>query len=153
MIKRTMRPYTIGTVLLLLGAASLAPAWADTVYRWTDASGQVHFSQTPPTSGNYDVMQGARAAPRAPSAAASAAAEDQRAREKRFLEEAEAARKAKAEAKEKEQTAKAEKDQRCKLVRETKHALEERHAYVGMNAEEFTRRMEEIRKDEATHCS
>ena len=153
MTKRTMRPNTIGIVLLLIGAASLVPAWADTVYRWTDASGQVHFSQTPPTSGHYDVMQGARATPSAPSAAASAAAEDQRARDKRFLEEAEAARKAKAEAKEKEQTAKAEKDQRCKLVRETKHALEERHAYVGMNVEEFTRRMEEIRKDEAAHCN
>ena len=145
-----MRRKSIGIALLL--SASLVPAWADTVYRWKDASGQTHYGQTPPPTGSYDVMQGARLSPGTMPATSAAGTEDQRAREKRFLEDAEAARKAKAEAREKEQAAKAEKDQRCKLVRDARHALEERHAWIGMNPDEFTRRMDEIRKDEATHC-
>ena len=34
----------------LLGflVAGSAPAWAEPIYRWTDAQGVVHFSQTPP---------------------------------------------------------------------------------------------------------
>jgi hypothetical protein len=161
-----MRLKTIRATLPLAASlltASLPSAWADSpVYRWKDASGQVHYSQTPPTSGSYDVMQGTRAAPAtpppatpatpaSPSQAATAAAE-QRTRDQRFLEEAEAARKAKAEAKAKEKAAKADKDQRCKLAQETANALKERHAYVGMNVEEFTRRMDELRQDMETHC-
>ena len=39
--------------LLLLPVMALADA---TVYRWTDATGQVHFSQTPPGAGKqYDM--------------------------------------------------------------------------------------------------
>jgi len=34
--------------LFLLGAWLAAPAWADGVYRWTDADGRVHFGDRPP---------------------------------------------------------------------------------------------------------
>ena len=34
--------------LLGLLVACGTPAWADPIYRWTDADGVVHFSQTPP---------------------------------------------------------------------------------------------------------
>ena len=45
--------------LILSGCACLlgllvvvgAPAWADPIYRWTDADGVVHFSETPPPIG------------------------------------------------------------------------------------------------------
>lgn len=163
---------TIGLASLLL-AVSL-PVWADaTVYRWKDASGQVHFSQTPPTSGNYDVMRGARAAPitppsstqAAPAApdAATTAAADQRTRDRRFIEEAEAARKAKAEAKEKEKVAKADKDKRCSAARELAQFLEERTAhrlvtkaddgnYGRMDEDEFMKRLDAAKKDVATNC-
>lgn len=152
---------TIGLASLLL-AVSL-PGWGDsTLYRWKDESGQVHFGQTPPASGHYDVMRGARPAavtpsttpapPAAPSAAATAAAE-QRARDLKFLEQAEAARKAKSEALEKEKVAKADKDLRCKTAQQNMFALQERHAYVGMNVDEFTRQMEDAKKDVAAYCS
>lgn len=146
----------------LLFAVSL-PGWSDaTVYRWTDADGQVHFGQSPPASGDYDVMRGVRpnsiatpsttpAAPANPTAAATAAAE-QKSRNQKFIEEAEAARKAKAEAKAKEKTAKAEKDQRCKVARENIHAIQERHGYVGMPMEEYTRTMDAAKKEEASNC-
>ena len=32
--------------------ASVAPGWADDIYRWTDASGGVHFSNTPSGAGS-----------------------------------------------------------------------------------------------------
>ena len=142
----------------LLFAVSL-PAWTDaTVYRWKDASGQTHFGQTPPTTGAYDVMRGAPATPIAPPSTTPAApaspsmAGEQKTREQKFIEEAEAARKAKAEAKAKEKTAKAEKEQRCKVARENVHAIEERHGYVGMPMEEYTRSIEAARKDVASNC-
>ena len=34
--------------LLASLVAGSAPAWAEPIYRWTDAQGVVHFSQTPP---------------------------------------------------------------------------------------------------------
>ena len=37
---------------LLLAAAAL-PVSASNVYKWTDAQGQVHYTQTPPRSGSY----------------------------------------------------------------------------------------------------
>jgi hypothetical protein len=141
----------------LLLAVSL-PGWTEvTVYRWKDASGQSHFSQTPPTSGGYDVMRGNHGTVAAPAAGASApaststAATDQRARDQRFIEEAEAARKAKAEAKEKEKTAKAEKEKRCSTAREHAKFMEESFAYVG--GDDFLRRRDAALKDVATNCS
>jgi ATPase subunit of ABC transporter with duplicated ATPase domains len=149
-------------------ALSLPIAAADsTVYRWKDASGQTHFTQTPPPSGSYDVMRGMHASPSAPAPAANAdaagAAADQRSREQRFIEQAEAARKAKAEAKEKERVAKAEKEQRCKAAQEAAQFLEERTArrlvtmaddgnYARMDEDDFLKRLDAAKKDVATYC-
>lgn len=42
---------------LLLTAAMLAPsAYAATAYRWTDANGTVHYEQTPPPNGQYQIV-------------------------------------------------------------------------------------------------
>lgn len=76
---------------------------AATAYRWVDSNGQVHYGQVPPKSGSYDVIQGSRPATPATSAPASGGAvkpDDQRARERAFIERADAERKAKSEAKE-----------------------------------------------------
>ncbi|MGH8517834.1 MAG: DUF4124 domain-containing protein [Panacagrimonas sp.] len=164
-----MRLHFVWLASLLL-AVSL-PGWTQvTVYRWKDAAGQTHFSQTPPTSGNYDVMRGASLSTTpAPSASApaaantSTAANDQRARDQRFLEEAEAARKAKAETKEKEKVAKADKDKRCATARELAQFLEERTArrlvtkaddgnYARMDEDEFLKRLDAAKKDVAANC-
>jgi hypothetical protein len=44
---------TLSKTVCLLGllVAVGAPAWADQIYRWTDADGVVHFNQTPPPAG------------------------------------------------------------------------------------------------------
>ena len=87
----------------------------------------------------------------------------QRTRDRRFSEEAEAARKAKAEAKEKEKVAKADKDKRCSAARELAQFLEERTAhrlvtkaddgnYGRMDEDEFMKRLDAAKKDVATNC-
>jgi hypothetical protein len=147
------------------------PAWTDgTVYRWKDASGQTHFSQTPPPSGGYDVMRPAPGGSSPPAAAPGAARKaappgnDQRAREQRFVEEAEAARRAKAEAQKKERTAKLERAEKCKTARELAQFLEERTArrlvimaddgnYARMDEDEFLKQLDAAKQEVATHCS
>lgn len=160
-------PFWFAPLLLVV---SIPAAWSQTVYRWKDAAGQTHYGQTPPTNGAYDVMHGGRATtvtsttPGAPATGGSSAAVDQRAREQKFIEDAEAERKAKADAKEKEKTAKAEKDQRCKAAREMAQWLEERTArrlvtksddgnYGRMDEDEFMKKLDAAKKDEATNCS
>lgn len=154
--------------LLLLPA--FASAQEATVYRWVDASGQVHFAQVPPASGKYDVIQGHRAPAPTPgaesgtdSAAATERANDQRTRNQRFIEEAEARRKAEAEAKQKARTEKAEAEQKCAKARERVTFLEERTArrlatladdgnYARMPEDEFLKRLDEAKQAVATDC-
>lgn len=156
-----------GVALALLLLPALASAQTS-VYRWVDASGQVHFSQTPPPGGrDYDLIKGGRATPPTPDPGpgdvAADAQDDQRARERRFLEEAEAERKAKAEQKEKEKTERAQAEQKCTAARERVTFLEERTArrlvikaddgnYARMPEDEFLERLEAARKDVAEHC-
>jgi len=44
-------------VLLTALACLSAPAWADTIYRWKDASGQVHLSDRPPPDGKAERIE------------------------------------------------------------------------------------------------
>jgi len=43
----------LASMLLILAVGFLAPTAAAQVYRWTDGSGSVHYSDTPPSSGQY----------------------------------------------------------------------------------------------------
>ncbi len=48
--------------VLLIAAATL-PAAASNIYKWTDAQGQVHYSQTPPPSGAVSAQSQTRVQP------------------------------------------------------------------------------------------
>jgi hypothetical protein len=161
------RRFALIAFLLLPAALSAEEA---TVYRWVDAGGQVHFSQIPPESGKYDLIQGRRPsapAPGAESGTQTAATTDggaeQRTREQKFIQEAEARRKAEAEAKQKARTEKAEAEQKCAKARERVTFLEERTGrrlatvaedgnYTRMPEDEFLKRLDEAKKDVATNC-
>lgn len=150
--------------LLLTGAVTAAES--ATVYRWVDAAGQVHFSQVPPTSGGYDMIQGGRSTPSPAATPAPGAAESGKAAltpEQRFLQEAEATRKAKADEKEKARKAKAEAELKCTEARQRATFLEERTArrlatiaedgnYTRMPEDEFMKRLDAAKQDVATHC-
>ncbi len=147
-----------------------ALAFADSsVYRWTDAAGQVNFSQTPPPIGiKYDLIQGGKVASTTPSAAGGASsrgrsADETHAREQEFIKNAEAERKAKNEAKEKEKAAKAESLVKCAAARERATFLEEHTArglitkaddgnYARVDEAEFRKQLDSAKKDVATNC-
>jgi hypothetical protein len=67
----------VGLVGLFV-CASMAPGWADDIYRWTDASGGVHFSNTPTvgdipervTPGPMNTAEATQPAPPQPAAGA-----------------------------------------------------------------------------------
>lgn len=136
---------------------------AATAYRWVDSNGQVHYGQVPPKSGGYDVIQGSRPATPATSAPASGGAvkpEDQRARERAFIERADAERKAKAEAKEKARVAK----EQCAAARKQLSDFERRAnaplATVGedgkitpLTQEEVRGRLDQARQAVAKACA
>jgi len=52
----TLFAHTRSIPLLLAGLLLAAPASA-AIYRWTDSSGVIHYSQTPPTSPERDVVR------------------------------------------------------------------------------------------------
>lgn len=155
----------------LLVACGLAcgVAQAATVYKWVDANGQTHYGQVPPAAGGYDVIQGgaASATPSTPAAPAAAAGssgavspEDQRARERAFIQKAEAERKAKAEAKEKARVAK----ENCAKARTQLSDLERRSdaplATVGadgqikpLTRDEVQGRLDQARQAVAKACA
>ena len=65
------------TVGLMVGLVALAaPAWADDIYRWTDAAGNVHYSNTPTGKTAATDVESTLDAPVAPAAEAGAAARD-----------------------------------------------------------------------------
>jgi hypothetical protein len=53
----------------IVAAAALAPAVAGDLYRWVDAGGQVHYSDTPPAGVPYEVIRAPSHAPAAPAEA------------------------------------------------------------------------------------
>lgn len=68
-LRRTTRAAVPGLVLVL-GLALSGPATAQ-IYRWVDANGQVHYTQTPPPSGPAQEVN-PRVSPPSPEAAAAA---------------------------------------------------------------------------------
>lgn len=144
-----------------------ALAFADpSVYRWTDAAGQVHFSQTPPPVGTqYDLIQGGKVAATTPSGGSprGPTADETHKREQEFIKNAEAERKAKSDAKEKEKTAKAEAAVKCAAAQERATFLEEHTArglitkaadgtYTRVPQDDFLKQLDAAKKDVTTHC-
>ncbi|MGQ0530339.1 MAG: DUF4124 domain-containing protein [Panacagrimonas sp.] len=115
-------------LMLLIMLASCAVQAA--VYRWVDGKGQVHFSQTPPASGNFEVVRpGAIASPTpanpteaAPEKSAAPTAAEINAQ---FLKEAEAANALKSEAQAKSKQARAEEAVKCEAARQRLRFLDE----------------------------
>lgn len=46
--------YVLASLLFVLAAGMVCPIAGAQVYRWTDSSGEVHYGDTPPTSGQYE---------------------------------------------------------------------------------------------------
>ena len=71
-----MHRFVIGAILACAAVPALAQQTAGEVYKWTDASGVTHYSQTPPASGKFEhrliTTSGATAAASAIDAAAEA---------------------------------------------------------------------------------
>lgn len=151
--------------LLLIPALAMADG---TVYRWTDANGQTHFSQTPPGPGKkYDMIQGKRASSTTPEsgdgAPSAPSAEEARSKEQDFIRNAEAERKAKTDAKSKEKADREAARAKCAQARERVTFLEERTArrlvtkaddgnYARMDEDEFLKRLDEARRGVSTSC-
>ena len=49
-----MHRFVLGTVLAFAAVPALAQQTAGEVFKWTDANGVTHYSQTPPASGRYE---------------------------------------------------------------------------------------------------
>ena len=49
-----MHRFVLAVALALAATPALAQQTAGEVYKWTDASGVTHYSQTPPASGRYE---------------------------------------------------------------------------------------------------
>lgn len=49
-----MHRFVLGAVLAFAAAPAIAQQTAGEVYKWTDANGVTHYSQTPPASGKYE---------------------------------------------------------------------------------------------------
>lgn len=92
-----MSPLRIGAAVLAAGAFALAGTAAAALYKWTDASGRVVYSDQPPSGGNVkvEVLQGAPP-PSNPNAAKELAAKEAEFK-KRQLDSADAAKKAEAQ--------------------------------------------------------
>lgn len=148
---------------LLAGLLFFTVAAADTkVYRWVDRNGQVHFGQIPPTSGPYETLTTESSDP-PPAEEAKAASEAMASDTRRFLEQAEAANRAKAEEKAKAQQVRQERARKCDEARERVKFLEERTArrlvttdvdgeLQRIPEDEFLRRLGAAQKIMETHC-
>lgn len=137
-----------------------------TAYRWLDGAGQVHYTQVPPASGKYEVIRSTGAtAPATPRSTAestsSTAGLDEETQ--RFIEEAEASRKAQSEAKAKAKSDKAAAEKKCTEARARHQFLEERTGrrlvvegadgnLDRMPEDEFLKRLGAAQKEIDTHC-
>lgn len=55
-LSRSWFPGTAGLVLLILAILYILPATAGDIYRWRDEDGVLHFADSPPASGNADLI-------------------------------------------------------------------------------------------------
>ncbi len=111
--------------LLLCGMALPLPA---EVYQWTDANGQTHFSDRPPTSGASAVDL--PAPPAAPATTPAERLEQQQKLLRAFDEERRQARDAREQAKQD----KAERQRKCNIARDRLRSLESSSAIYNLDA-------------------
>jgi len=108
--------------VLFLATLSMAAALsvhADSIYRWTDASGQIHFSQTPPAEGSYQRVTPVTSSG---SGASNSGLSD-------FVKQGDAADSAAEKARQAQLQSKAEQAERCAKAREQISSLESRPAH------------------------
>jgi len=124
------------------------------IYKWTDATGQVHFSQNPPKEGNYQnvtpqlpvsgASTGSSSAPARHSAAASGSADDA--------------------ARQQALQAKADNEERCAKARERISFLQEKTAHrlfvtgddgqpARMTDDQFGQQLQDAQDAAAKYCS
>lgn len=115
----------------MLCLASSAAA-ASPTYRWVDAQGQVHYSQTPPEQGAYSKYE--PRAPRAHPAPAVESIDD-------FVESRETAELARAAAERARQAARNERQQQCQSARERLAYLDEKTARRLMRVDDNGQRL------------
>lgn len=146
-------------LLLLLLFAFALPAGAQTFYKWTDAQGNVHYTDEPPAQGDYEEVRPATGP--ADSETASAAERLQSWRE-RQVESAEREAEERAEREEAER-AEAIRAENCTRARENARVLEQNTRILlpageeggepeRMTDEERLRRLEEARAAVAEFC-
>jgi hypothetical protein len=107
------------TALLL--AAMMPTAFAATAYRWTDASGVVHYEQTPPSNGQYQTVH-----PELPPPASAPSGDNGGNANRAFLKRIEEQDTAKTKARADAASAKAALDQQCNNARAQLQFLDER---------------------------
>ncbi|MCH9827803.1 MAG: DUF4124 domain-containing protein [Gammaproteobacteria bacterium] len=132
------------TALILCLASSAAAA--SPTYRWVDAQGQVHYSQTPPEQGTYSKYE-----PRAPGAHPAPAVESI----DDFVESSETDELARAAAEHARQVARNERQQQCQAARDRLAYLDEKTARRLMRVDDngervrFTEDMFNAERDKA----
>jgi hypothetical protein len=57
--RRTRSASARALLLCALAALAVAPCFAATTYKWVDEQGQVHYSDTPPATRNYEIVESA----------------------------------------------------------------------------------------------
>lgn len=151
-----MRWYFLALVILVPLASSVDAAQ---FYKWVDEQGNVHYTDSPPEHGDYEVVRGARsdAAGNAPTAA-------ERLERWRAAQEERAARRAEREAAEEQaKQARLQRQEECETARHNLDILtwsnrvilppeEEGGEPVRMSDDERLRRIEELREAIAEHC-
>ena len=122
------------------------------IYRWTDATGQVHYGQTPPAQGQYQVVHPADTSGLSPGLT-------------KFVDQADKANAEAEKAHQAELKSKAESAERCAKARERVSMLESHGPHrmfipgasstaepARMTDEEFSKRLASAQKEEADSC-
>lgn len=146
-------------VLLLAMLLAAVPAAAERFYKWTDAEGNVHYTDEPPAEGEYEVMEPAAGGGNdaAPSAAERLEAWRQR------QQQAQAAREELEASREEQRRAQQQRRENCDLARENVRQLEQNTRIimpaeeeggepVRMSDEERLQRLETAREAVAEFC-
>lgn len=159
-----MKPVLIASLFVLVTSLAQTAA-AATVYRWVDASGQIHFGQVPPKGVRYDIIESHGAARSVDSAgeapASSGPSMDERTQQ--FLQRREAENTAREEAKAKAKQEKETAQRKCREARDRATFLEERTArrlvvpaedgnLARMEEDEFMQRLNAAKEQVDTHC-
>lgn len=146
-------------LILLLLALCAAPAAAERFYKWTDAQGNVHYTDAPPAEGEYETLD----APASPAGAEGPTSAERAEAWRAEQQEAAAERERQRAAREEQRRAVEQREENCRLARENVRVLEQNTRIllppeqeggepVRMSDEERLRRLEEAREKVAEFC-